>query len=86
MNTLRLTMKYALSHLAVKRHRSSSPYTVTHCLVPVKIFLMCLVVVDVSRFIFIYKIWQMFLLNCSVSSKEGIESCAYLGNYYLRDV
>ena len=35
---------------------------------------------------YIYTIWWMFLLSHSVSAMEGIESYAYLGNYYLRGV
>ena len=37
-------------------------------------------------FTYIYTIWSMFLLSHSVSAMEGIESYAYLDNYYLSGV
>lgn len=44
-------------------HKSSKSLYFMHCLVLVKILLMCFVAVYVSRVIFIHTVWQTFLLS-----------------------
>ena len=63
---IKITMKYPLSHLPLRPHKSSSPYTGMHYIIPVKIFLMCLVAVDVSGYLYIL----CCVLSCSGMSES----------------